>query len=476
MLDGIPVGLPDTIKPSAFQVAYTPKTVMIDRATQASSLISISPNGTYTFSNANGPLALLAPGKVMLLEGTDVADVTGVSNSGGHLIVKTSPAAITDLIKTGHIAFATPVNFAKAIAVTDPGAATAGSSSTPTAAPASNRITSEPAGSAFLAAAEPPAPSALFSFEGQISNSGRWRYRVTFQDGPDGLHYALTICFGLILSFTDELSAGSGHCLSPSGGFAGLGVALQFQASGVVSFGTVKVDERVGASTNSSAISFDGAHYTLHLSYALSEGTGPSTPGLHLPAFRIPFGIEYPVDLGIPLYMKLQCAFMFDLGVGFSKNSVMQASADADTTASVGGTLGEQNSSVDPGSSSHGKGSVTPGESISAAAESWVAAIQFPRFGIGLGWSLANALVYFDAVWSYGEITGSAIAGGGTAYGVGGGICDGYAFTVSFGIQGEVAVGVSHGTIRISTPRVAYPQPAGVLYEHHTPGCPAIGP
>jgi hypothetical protein len=92
-VDGIPVALPDRVTPSAYQVSYTSKTVDVDRATVASNLISVSPDGTYTFNSASGALAKLAPGKVMLLEGTDVADVTGVSRSGGTSSYRPKPRA-----------------------------------------------------------------------------------------------------------------------------------------------------------------------------------------------------------------------------------------------------------------------------------------------------------------------------------------------------------------------------------------------
>jgi len=103
-VNGIPVGLAQTVNPSAYQVSFTSKTVDVDRATVAANLISVSPDGTYTFSGDSGALGQLAAGKTMLLEGTDVEDVTKVSHSGSHLVVETTPASLTDLITNGHIA------------------------------------------------------------------------------------------------------------------------------------------------------------------------------------------------------------------------------------------------------------------------------------------------------------------------------------------------------------------------------------
>ena len=135
-VDGIPVALPGSVTPSVYQVSYTSKTVDVARATVASSLIGVSPDGTYTFSSTTGALAKLAPGKVMLLEGTDVADVTGVSRRGGHLVVQTTPASLTDLIQNGHIAFSAPMDASDVIGMSESesGAASPSASATLTSA------------------------------------------------------------------------------------------------------------------------------------------------------------------------------------------------------------------------------------------------------------------------------------------------------------------------------------------------------
>jgi hypothetical protein len=493
-LDGIPVAVPDTVKPSVFKVAYTSNTVVVDRATQASSLIAISPDGTYTFSSASGPLARLAPGKVMLLEGTDVAIVTSVTTGSGNLVVKTKPAQITDLVKNGHIAFTTPVNFATAIPMTDTSAGTQGSPVSPSATPTSE-TKSPGSASAMLMDAPQTSPSPILSFEGQFSTRGR--YRVSFQNQHDGVHYALTVCYGVTLSIglepteANPFGWGSGHCLNPaSGGGIGLGLALQMGVSGVISLENVHVDETVanGGLTNS-AISFKGAHYTMNLSYAMSEGS-VSTPGVHVPVLRIPFGIEYPVDYGLPWYVKLQMAFMLDLGVS-SKMSVIAAYSEASATGSGGEQsnccANGQSSATDPSTAVSGTESAKPVGSISAFAEGFTVALQIPRIGIGLGWALANVMGYFDAVWATGNLIGSAVAPTGLA----GLLCNSFIATVTFGFVGEVSVGVHPvtlpggigtipgGTIKITTPRVYFPHPALILLQRPKgvePGCPSLAP
>jgi len=311
------------------------------------------------------------------------------------------------------------------------------------------------------------------------------------------VHYALTVCYGVTLSVGIEqteanpLGWGAGHCLNPSsGGGGGVGLALQLAASGVISLEDVQVDETIanGGLTNS-AISFHGAHYTLNLSYAMSEGS-VSSPGVHVPVFRIPFGIEFPVDFGLPWYVKLQMALMIDLGVS-AKHSVIAAYSEASATGSGGEQSSccadGQSSATEPSSAVSGTETATPVGSISAFAEAFTVALQLPRIGIGLGWPLANIVGFFDAVWATGNIIGSAIAPTGMA----GLLCNSFIATVTLGFVGEVSVGVKPltlpggigtipgGTIKITTPRVYWPHPALVLFQRpktQVTGCPTLEP
>jgi hypothetical protein len=64
----LPIGVADPHGSSNAQVIFTPNTVVVSPAQVRSSLVAVSADGsTYTFSSASGPLANLAPGKVLLL-------------------------------------------------------------------------------------------------------------------------------------------------------------------------------------------------------------------------------------------------------------------------------------------------------------------------------------------------------------------------------------------------------------------------
>ena len=79
----VPVDVGNPHASSSANVTFTPKTVVISPSQVSSSLSSVSADGsTYTFSKSSGPLGELAPGKVMLLEGFDAANVTGVQHVG----------------------------------------------------------------------------------------------------------------------------------------------------------------------------------------------------------------------------------------------------------------------------------------------------------------------------------------------------------------------------------------------------------
>ncbi len=70
------------------QLTLTSKTIEVP----SSLLKSVSAGGsTYTFSSASGPLAKVAVGKVVLIEGQDAIVVTSVKNSGSQLVVGGAP-------------------------------------------------------------------------------------------------------------------------------------------------------------------------------------------------------------------------------------------------------------------------------------------------------------------------------------------------------------------------------------------------
>jgi hypothetical protein len=104
--------------PSAGKVTFTKQTVLVPTSTIKRQLISVSANGaTYTFKSKHGVLAKLKKNSVMLLQDLAVRDVTKIAKSHGHLVVTTRPAAITDLVANGTMAWDKSISFAKGYAV-----------------------------------------------------------------------------------------------------------------------------------------------------------------------------------------------------------------------------------------------------------------------------------------------------------------------------------------------------------------------
>jgi hypothetical protein len=456
-VDGLPVAVPDKVKYCALDVTYTPQTVVVSAATVRSSLIAISPDGsTFTFSSPNGVLADLKTGKVMLLQGTTVGKVTGVSQVEGHLVVRTAAATLTDLVENGHIAFTTPVNFDDGFGFPNgPGAAvtTTGYKEPVTAVPL-DRLSARSGGGAVVLTAStrlaeksgPQAPSA--SWRGDVKGIG---YQIGFTPSAHGLQYSLIICYGWVL--------GSKNCVRPP---AALG--LSAQADGVIGRVTEAADIDIShGSVTSSHFGWTSAGGKLHLSWVASLASGAGSAGKAVPAIRIPLGWEMPIPIGgIPFYTKVQFAFLFHIGLA-GRNSVLQGQANETLNVNGGGTQTGTSTAAAPGSSGSASDSISPGTSLSPGGGSIVVAFQIPRWGIGFGYQIANVLWYFDVITTVGQLIGgfvTPIQGG----------CQSFDMQVSAGWQWRMKVG---SQLRLTGPRhVLYAPPArkfklGV-------GCPSI--
>jgi hypothetical protein len=111
-------GASKAVAPASGGVTYTKQTVLVPSATVKKQLMKVSADGsTFTFKSKHGVLHKLKVGSTMLLQGVAVRDVTKVAKSHGHLVVDTDPAAITDLVQNGTIAWNQKIDFSKAFAV-----------------------------------------------------------------------------------------------------------------------------------------------------------------------------------------------------------------------------------------------------------------------------------------------------------------------------------------------------------------------
>jgi hypothetical protein len=429
------------VKSKESGVRFTSKTITVSRAIVRKNLVGISADGIFKFKHAAGPLAKLKPGKVMLLQGSDALLVTSLGHSHGKLLVHTKPAMITDVISKGHIAFSGVPNFHNAVLskIVEPVSAKASAAFARPGYPYIGR----PLGPARAFGAAAPS----FSAQGSTSTFG---YSLTFTPTTaTRLDVSGTLCF---ISFS---VCGNG----PSNG-----LSAEVNLSGYIDAGDTSGGITVnGGRVTSSSFSIKSLVEHAHITYTVARGDGSSAGG-DPPVFRVPLGVDYTIPGEIPIYLKLQLALLVKLGVS-SKNAVIHGGVDVNTTGSdtltetgktVSGT--ETGDSVSGNILTQSNGGVPASESL--APSGVVVAVQFPKLGVGLGFTSANGIAYVDVVSSVGQTVGAAIAGM---------LCSSYDVDISVGAGLEAQVGLGKLGLSLATPKK-------ILYDKmaktHDPGCP----
>ena len=420
-------------------IRLTAKTVTVARSTVKQNLLGVAANGTFKFRHAAGALARLKVGKVMLLQGSDALLVTKLSRSGGKLLVSTKPAQLTDVISKGKITFSGRPDAHAAILnriVTAPST----HSASDFMAPMYPYVGSE---KAFVAAG--PALSAQGS-------SGLFGYSFTFTpSSASRLDVSGTFCF----------ISGSVCGNGPSNG-----LSAEVNLTGYIDAGQASGGITVnGGSVTNSSISLTSLAAHAHLTYTIARGSGTPENG-DPPVFRVPIGIDYTIPGEIPIYLKLQTAILLKLGVS-SKNAVIHGGVDVNTSGSDTITQsGKTVSSSESGDQVSGTiltqsdGGVPPSESL--APSGTVVAVQFPKLGVGLGFTSANGIAYIDMVSAIGQTVGSALAGM---------LCSSYDVDISIGAGLEAQIGLGKLGLSLASPKK-------ILYEKkgqtHDPGCPQV--
>lgn len=103
---------------AAGSVTYTSKTVVVPASVVKDLLLKVSADGaTYTFKKRTGPLKRLQKGSVMLLERKAVRTVVSAKVVRTRLVVKTTDAALTDLVADGTLSWNAPLDWTKAFVV-----------------------------------------------------------------------------------------------------------------------------------------------------------------------------------------------------------------------------------------------------------------------------------------------------------------------------------------------------------------------
>ncbi|MGP8205844.1 MAG: hypothetical protein ACLQVK_07250 [Acidimicrobiales bacterium] len=379
-LPGVPNGNGQTVSINSGNAAGTDFTLTSKTIQVPSSLLkSVTAGGaTYTFAGTGGPLAKVAVGKVVLIEGEDAIVVTSVKRSGGQLIVGAAPASIGDVIESGQLKVTGAPDMAQAVGVTD---GTAGL--TPALAPA--------LGSAAVPSGARQRPEAVLTTFPSYSYSGKtssFSYSLTFAGAPNGIHVTGTICYA---------------CDSA--------LNINAKLDGTFTWANQDLDlDLAGGKVKSGSFGISGMSSDLDLTYTVLRGASPGV-GAKPPVFKLPVSFEAPLCIcgGIPVYSKFELAILVTLGIG-AKNSSIQGGVHVTLTGSgsVSGTgLGGAGGSWTGG---HIKGNFITGTALTPASAGIVVALQ-AKFGVGMGVKNVNALYYISPIFSIGETTGSAIAG-----------------------------------------------------------------
>jgi hypothetical protein len=101
------------VKPTKFEVQWSPDTVAIGRDEAMRSLRSISEDGTtYTLSSSEPAVAKLRPGSILWIWDIALRRVTGTFTDGNATVVRTAPVSLTEAFVNADVQFQTPVNFA----------------------------------------------------------------------------------------------------------------------------------------------------------------------------------------------------------------------------------------------------------------------------------------------------------------------------------------------------------------------------
>ncbi len=370
------------------QVSMAPNVVVVNAATVAANLVSVSSDGsTFVFKSPAGALSQLKAGKVMLLQGYTVAVVVSVSRSASRMTVTTRPAALTDIFKTADITFSEPIDFSNVFG-------TLSSGSSPSNA--SSEVRSLEPQVALATSGKPVIPDVGLSYVGKATKND-FSYRISVIPSLSRLKWEIQGCVGA--SFITGQSCVPGKSAG--------GLTLEATLSGYIAKANLSgnFDIANGRNVHStfSFLSVGGVSITYQI-------LDPSKGTFKLPVLRLPMTFNVPFAIaGVPMLLKVSFALLVNVALS-SKNSTIRGGetltyggAEA-VTESGGSDSGATNPMSVKGSFVTSKSSIT----LSSAA---VEVASQMKVGFGPGLAVANILGYGDVIVAIGQRTGTLVAG-----------------------------------------------------------------
>lgn len=324
---------------NVYRVRYRPTTVVLDRATTARSLRSVSTDGSVlVFDAAEPAVADLQPPKVLLLEWIAVRKVVAVARQGEYLAVRTEPASLVETIEDGEIRWRLPVRVG---------------------ALARHLATRSSMGSPRLAAVwpVPPAPAP----DGYRLNGTKngWQYTMTATPAPQRVD--------LGVSLTKAVN--------------GIEVALDATGS-VPDFETLASLEIAGGILQRASYRTEGLSGEVQMTISAQAKGAPGDFGKK--QVKLPAILKAPFFLGgLPFTLEISSAITFTPGLG-AKNQIATAHFRLRYSDLAGFDLQGGGGPTGNGTA-EGEGEILDFRGVSTAGIGVVAGVAMPRLEFKLG-------------------------------------------------------------------------------------------
>ncbi len=371
----LPVAGPDVDPPA--DVKLQPDVVIVHGG--ASVLHGVSDDHTvWTLDKGARGVADLAPGKVLLIAGLDVARVTAIGDRGAEIDVTVAPVSITDVIHDGKLSWANqPIDTTKGIVTRGPSPADAPPPDAGTRAPAvPHRL---------MPLDNSPATGTL-----EIKLSDNWTFQLAATRDDKG---------GVDLTITGIRSVGA----ASSGGVTFDGIQVNASAKLHIA--------NIGGSSGSLSVAgggLDGADLDAPVDgYIDLDALAKTQVAGQFPAqalLKLPLALQFPFPCwaGIPCYFSVQVSFAIQPSLA-TKDSAVGVSAHFDFKGHSGLSFNSGNAaatsmpSVPDPDSPLDKATTPP----SVGNTAMVFVVQAPRFGLGVGtlsFLQAQAGLFVDVV------------------------------------------------------------------------------
>jgi len=362
---------------TTFDVTWKQATKVIAQSDARDRLVSYEPaQGTYTFSSDADAIAALKPGDIVVLTGVGLVNVTKVDDQGTQIVLHADPAALTDAVEDGNIAWDVGFDFTR---------------------PHRFLTLDIDNGKYTLALKQSPPNNRTSALTATLSYSGKVAgYDVSLSLTPDGKD-------GVSVKFKAKRKWGGNAVFS----FSGTGTLRGFRVTGGVN---VEVGSTKEVHFETTDVEGD---FTIEYG-GVEIGTGSN-------AFKIPAKLVMPFMLG-PIPANVSIGGALEMTASLKERNSVLAKAHIKFKGNIG--LESDGKSIAPrGSLTRSSLTFEHGDSVATLTSGLGVLLQFPRVEFGLGLPgigaaiystvknevIANTTVHFEAAGNYPVITGTCL-------------------------------------------------------------------